>query len=317
MVEIDVTRLDGRRVALQGLIDYAGLFPPTSLSMEEAVAEYRSARAGPHSWMVDRFVCAASRLEELAGVLTPTMTAGEPPWPVAAVADGGGDDWLAAASADAARVAAFTAELAGGAGVEVVEIRLPRAGPEEVGPLAVAVLEAFDRVVFFEVPWATTDPAGLIAALASVRREWRRALGVKVRSGGISEEAFPPPEAVAVFIAACHDHHLPLKATAGLHHPVRHHDPATGFTHHGFFNLLGASALARKGASLDLLTEVLADDDPGSFRLDRSGLHWRGRRLGGGLVAEARRELLVGYGSCSIDEPVEDLTALGVLPVEG
>ena len=58
--------VDARRDLLKSLVDYAGLFPPASLSLDTAAAEYRSARAGPHSWILGTFVITASQLEELA-----------------------------------------------------------------------------------------------------------------------------------------------------------------------------------------------------------------------------------------------------------
>jgi hypothetical protein len=55
------------RALLSGLIDHAPLFPPASLPLEEALEDHRRARSSPHSWMVARFVCPASRLAELDG----------------------------------------------------------------------------------------------------------------------------------------------------------------------------------------------------------------------------------------------------------
>ncbi len=106
-----------------------------------------------------------------------------------------------------------------------------------------------------------------------------------------------------------------MKATAGLHHPFRHTDPETGFTQHGFLNVLAAAALASQGLDSETLTEVLADKDPASFSIDRSGVAWRGHKVGHTALDEMRSNLFVGYGSCSFDEPVADLTELGVLPV--
>src|ERR1700704_6016705 len=54
---------------LEGVIDYAGLFPPANLSMADAVAEYLELLNGPNSWLVTRFICPTARLEELADEL--------------------------------------------------------------------------------------------------------------------------------------------------------------------------------------------------------------------------------------------------------
>lgn len=102
-------------------------------------------------------------------------------------------------------------------------------------------------------------------------------------------------------ICACRDRQLPYKLTAGLHHALRHTDPETGFTHHGFLNVLAADLVAAGGADLDEVTEVLSLTDP------RPVL----------AVVEGRldhpRPMWIGYGSCSIEEPVADLVEYGLL----
>jgi len=297
----EITRRDARREALTGLIDYAGLFPPASLGMEEAVAEYRAARTGPQAWMVDRFICPADRLLELAGLLTTTMTEDEEPWSLV----------VTARPDEAAAIADFVAEMSGGADVDAVET--PLADGADTA-LVVRLMETLQSVVFFEVPWRRpVEPA--LDVLVTARAASGRTLGAKVRCGGVVAEAFPSPEVLAGFLAACRDRGLPVKATAGLHHPFRHTDPATGFTHHGFVNLLAAAVLAHGGVSPAVLAEVLADTDPGGFDLTARGLVWRDHRIDAGDLAAVRRDLFVGYGSCSFDEPVADLTALGILPV--
>lgn len=66
---------------LENLIDYAGLFPPAGLSMQAAVRNYAAYRAGPHAWMLGRFVVPLSRLDEFRAA------GGSPDWPLA-VLDG-------------------------------------------------------------------------------------------------------------------------------------------------------------------------------------------------------------------------------------
>lgn len=298
---LEIVRRDARRSALTGLIDYAGLFPPASLDLEAAVAEYREARAGGHGWLVDRFVCPAGRLVDLARVLITTMPAGESPWRVA----------VTATLADARTVKDFGSEMGRAATVAVVEVPLPAGWGE--GDV-VGVLEAFPHVVHLEIPHGD-DPGSALARLAAVRTATGRRLGAKVRTGGAVAAAFPSPEWVADVLLAAADHRLPVKATAGLHHPVRHHDPATGFTRHGFLNLLAAAALAAAGAGREEVVGAMAETDPAAFALTAGGLSWRGHHVGPDALAALRQDGFVGYGSCSIEEPAGDLTALGILPV--
>ncbi|MBI5157052.1 MAG: hypothetical protein HZA58_03450 [Acidimicrobiia bacterium] len=297
---LEITRRDGRREALAGLIDYAGLFPPASLGMEAAVAEYRQARTGPHAWILERFICPAGRLLELAGVLSATMTGDEEPWSLV----------VTARPTDAGLVTDFETEMSGGADVAVVETLFPEAGDADA---VLDLLGAFGTVVFFEVPWQS-DFVRSLDVLAAVRESSGRGLGAKVRCGGLTVEAFPSPEALGGFLVACRDRRIPVKATAGLHHPIRHVDPATGFTHHGFLNLLAATAFAHQGEPVPVLADVLAERDGGAFGLDVRGLRWRDRSVDGATLGAVRSGLFVGYGSCSFDEPVADLASLGMFP---
>jgi hypothetical protein len=302
---LDITRPDARVAALGGLIDYAGLFPPAGLGMADAVAEYRAARIGADAWIVERFLCPVGRLEELAAALVPTMAPGEAPWCLSAI--GGGTNL----DGDIAAIRAFDAELNGGAAVELVETKVPQG---ELADWAARAVRMLDRMVFFEIPWAG-DLAGSFDALVAARETTGRMLGAKLRTGGPAAADFPSPAVVAEFLIGCRDRSLPMKATAGLHHPVRHIDSTTGFTHHGFLNLLAGAALAVRGEDAASITAVVADDARGAFEFDRNGIRWRGLTAGVSDLQAARRGLFVAYGSCSFDEPVEDLTALGVLPV--
>jgi hypothetical protein len=54
---------------LARLIDHAPLFPPASLDLDAAIVEDSRARAGPHAWMLARFVCPATRLDELGDAM--------------------------------------------------------------------------------------------------------------------------------------------------------------------------------------------------------------------------------------------------------
>ena len=138
----------------------------------------------------------------------------------------------------------------------------------------------------------------------------------KFRTGGLTPDAIPSVEHVATFIRACSDRRLPFKATAGLHHPVRGPHPLTydagapRAVTHGFLNFFLAAAFAWHG-DRDI-EPILAETDPTLFRFDER-VHWRDRSLSSDQVREARQAFVHSFGSCSFDEPVRGLEALGLL----
>ena len=288
---------------LAGLVDYAGLFPPAALSMDDAVAEYARWRRSPEAWMLGRFVLPAARLAELSrsgDAHLPEPGAGEP-WRLSALL--GAD-----VHGDSARVTAFNASSAGRAVVDAVELKA--VSPEEAAGALDALPAGLDA--FVEVPL----DGDLDAILAVLRAHGARA---KARTGGVVPEAIPAPADVARFIAACARAGVPWKATAGLHHPVRAEHALTyagdspRAVMHGFLNVFAAGALARAGASPAELEAVLREGDPSALRLGADALTWRHLRVSTDEVLEARRSFATSFGSCSFAEPVAGLRELGVL----
>lgn len=283
--------IDARRALLGALFDDAGLFPPASLPMTEAAAGHEASRDGPYGWMLGRFVCPASRLHDLGPLIVGA------PWRLSAILD--------APDAPAA-VAAFARETGERAHIEALET------PIAAGPVKAAVGDAIDAAratgldaaVWVEVP--AGDPAA-VEAVAS-----HAGAGVKIRLGGAG---IPSGAEVARTIVACRDARIVLKATAGLHHPRPIAAAVTGAWQHGFLNLLAAAALAFDGAGQDALAGVVETADPEALALDADGFRVSATRFDAGRCAALRRGLLAGIGSCSLAEPVEDLEALGVLPL--
>jgi hypothetical protein len=139
---------------------------------------------------------------------------------------------------------------------------------------------------------------------------WRPALerlseagrGAKLRTGGLRAELFPAAGELAAFISAGADRQVPFKCTAGLHHAVHHTDPTTGFVHHGFLNIVVATARAIAGGDVE---DALTEERPERLAAEASAID--------PPAAAATRALFVSYGSCDVQEPVADLLALGLL----
>lgn len=303
------------RTALHDLIDYAGLFPPARLAMQPALEEYAGARAGGAAWMLGRFILPLSRFDEAVAALP----AGAPDTlPVSAIVDADADPrrWFASVSEKLAAIARLR-ETGGPLGIAALEIVVPPlASARDTYDAAIGQFGALlerqglrDSPVYVEIPRGDDDPGRELGAMRALARTRLRA---KVRCGGLTPDAFPTPARLARFVANACAEGVAFKATAGLHHPIRHFDPERGVTMHGFVNLLAAAIFAGR-VDLPALEAIVAEEDAGAFRLDDAGFAWRAHRAGLDAVQSARERRFIGYGSCSFREPIEDLVALGWL----
>jgi len=293
------------RVLLRGAVDYAGLFPPASRDMPAAVAEYARHRADPSAWALGRFVLPAARLDEFhesSGHELPRDGANS--WALSALL---GSD----IEEDIARIERFNdrhldARL-GAVYVDTVELKTHSV--REVERAAELLDRRFDT--YMEVP-IVEDPAELIAAISGTKAQ------AKVRTGGVTPDAFPASAHVARFIARCAGHNVAFKATAGLHHPWRAEYPLTYAPDSarnamfGFVNVLLCVAALHDGWSDDAATRILEERDPERVTFDDEGARWESQRIGRAALQRAR-DTMASFGSCSFVEPVTDLRASRLL----
>lgn len=291
------------RAAFDALIDYAGLFPPARLPLEQARSQYQAACLGPYAWMLGRFIIPASLL-----VASPDDFGG----PFSVIAEGRVDilNHLGALREKGAQIEAVEIPLATSAPPFRKSI-----SPDEIldvtGELEADIVVAGlrDLPIFVEIPRAEPWRGMLTDTMRALAR---MRLQAKLRCGGVTAEAFPSVDEIVEYIDAAQEAQVSFKATAGLHHPVRHCDKSTGFTMHGFLNILAAAALAPR-ASRETLRRVVGEEEASAFVFDDESLSWRDERIDLAQLTQARRKAFLSYGSCSFAEPVEDLVALGLL----
>jgi hypothetical protein len=283
-------------ILLKSLIDYAGLFPPSGLSMADAVANYDRYRVSPDSWALGRFIVPAARLEEFETWFVANRT----PWHLSALL---GQNL----AEDIRRINEFNARHKHVAVIDTAEAKAT--SPIEVQALRRLVPDSI--ILYLEIPTAE-DPKRLIEAVGAAHSR------AKIRTGGLRQEMFPPAEQILRFLESCVSSNVAFKATAGLHHPVRclkpltyEKDSPTG-TMHGFLNVFLAVAFLLDGMPANDLKALLLEDDASSFALEETSITWRGHRLSQSRLLESRA-LASSFGSCSFEEPMEDLLALNLL----
>lgn len=283
---------------LTDIIDYAGLFPPAALSMSEAVKNYARYIEGENAWMLARFVLPLSRLDEFekeAKEFLSSVTV----WRLSAL--------CGASDEEMKTIEDFNLRYEGKAIIDAIEIKANSA--EEIQRVSTTYGSGWVSRIFCEIP---------IAEISLIENIAKTDFKAKARTGGIKQEMFPTAEEIARFIFACHQSNAAFKATAGLHHPLRcvkpltYEEDAEQGIMHGFLNVFLAAAFIRNGLSESEAVELLLDEDISSFSFEDDAIRWRSYRLNRDELKEARENFALSFGSCSFEEPIEDLKELGV-----
>ena len=287
------------QVLLRGLVDYAGLFPPAGVSMPQAVENYARYRGRPEAFALGRFVAPTSRLSEF---LASFNELGQPSecWRISALLDKDPE-------ADLAAIRAFNRRNEGRVIVDAVEAKVAT----DADIVKLGKLMSPEIAGYCEIPSA--DPGQLLDA---VQQSGMRA---KIRTGGLTPDAFPDPALLADFLYACATRKLAFKATAGLHHPLRSDRPLTYEpdapcgTMHGFLNFFLGAALAYTGATRERINLMLSSTDAEEFKFRDLEVTWRDQSLSLLQISQTRASFAISFGSCSFEEPISDLLDLRLL----
>jgi hypothetical protein len=290
-------------------IDYAGLFPPASLPMSEVIQTFKRYLNGRESWIISSIVLPIDRLMEVAGSFDDT------PCRLTAIPRRTEDShlWLGRLGEDCNHLRSFLAAHPQVA-VQALEIPLPK--PEDASEIAKRVEELVPLVneqrVFLELPPGASSFREELDATISALDSHRLSLwGIKLRMGGTVPDAFPSIATVADVLATVRDRQVPIKFTAGLHHPLCHWNNDLGVHMHGFINVLMAAMFAHACRLPPKNIEtILADEQSKDFVFHGNVARWLDLPIRTELIEDLRR-LIVGFGSCSVDEPLDDLRALG------
>lgn len=273
---------------LEAFVDDAAVFPPGNAPLAEAVVAHDGHRASWYADMVGPFLVPASSMRALSTLVEDR----DSPLRIGLVGDTG--------------LTALPSAVAGASplvDIKQVEIAVAKRGedPQPGLEYLLGLLAGWPFISgYAEIP-LTFGLLGALDRLVEARAAGAN-VAAKFRTGGLAAELFPTPIELAAVICACRDRRLPFKLTAGLHHAIRNADPETGFVHHGFLGVLAATLTAvNDEAEVAEVAELLATTD--SVPLVETVR----RNL------DAPRPLWVGFGTCSIADPLTDLARLGLL----
>ena len=325
---------------MNGLIDYAGLFPPAKLPLDEAIDEYISHVSDEKEWMLGRFIIPLSKLTELEKHIPKFSKIGTLRLSVLGGQSASDKEFLEQTKNEISIINEYREKHKGKIAIEVIETKLPSSSPsKEVMMKVVNLLNTnslehyheFPKLPYVGINYATNEDEGdwdeKITPTIEMISKLEKA-GIKLRCGGIVKDAFPSVEQVAAMIQNCSISQVPLKFTAGLHHPIRHHSSEYDTEMHGFINMFCASAFAstfpkpeneqEKFRMFILLSHMIDCQNESDFKFSNDNMTWevgddRDSRfeISNETIKQSRENTAISFGSCSFQEPIDDLTQLG------
>ena len=298
------------RALLDRAIDYAGMFPPCSLALEPALRNQASYVRSSEAWMLNGFVLPVEQFESTRQFLSKF----DSHHPLRAAALGPkntkADVFLDALYKAKVAIHSFSKNDSDLISIGHLEMFLPNDVDSACLKEARAIVG--ELPVFWEAPPERAEQTiALIAGHNS--HEDTATFGYKLRTGGVTADAFPTSAQIAHALVTSITHQLPIKFTAGLHHPIRQFRDEVKTKMHGFLNVLGAAVLAAEHQwDADQAVMMLEDEDPRSFSFTDDVFAWRDWKIDTEHL-QYRRKFVRSFGSCSFDEPRDDLRALGFL----
>ncbi|HEY4638752.1 MAG TPA: hypothetical protein VIG87_02445 [Candidatus Udaeobacter sp.] len=298
------------RALLNQAIDYAGMFPPCALPLEPALRNQANYVDSLDAWMLNGFVLPVGQFNAATKFVSPFDASH--PLRVAALGPKTAniEAFLDALKDTSAAVRSFAGSDGNLVSVSHLEMFLP--DDVDSACLNEAKVIVGDLPVFWESPPEKAEQT--IAVIAGHNsREGAATFGYKLRTGGVTADAFPTSTQIARALLTAATHQLAIKFTAGLHHPIRQFRDEVNTKMHGFLNVLGAAVLAAEHQwEIDKAVTMLEDEDPRSFSFSDDFLMWRHWKIDTERL-QYRRKFVRSFGSCSFDEPRDDLRALNLL----
>ena len=293
-------------------IDYAGMFPPCSLALEPALQNQAQYVHDPDAWMLNTFVLPVEKFDAAAGSVS--LFDRKRPLLISALGakTENADEFIGALEVATEQIRSFSSEHVDRVSVRQLEMPLPQDVDLDLLTKMGSILKSLELQTFWETPVNAAETA---IALVAEHNSTAGAdpFGYKLRTGGVAADAFPASQQIARALVAAAKQRVPIKFTAGLHHPIRQFRDEVKTKMHGFLNVLGAAVLAAEYQWDEQQTsKMLEDENAGSFSFNGDFFAWREWKTATDQI-KTRRKLVTSFGSCSFDEPREDLRAVNLL----
>jgi hypothetical protein len=307
--------MSGSIVSLQqGLIDYAGIFPPSKLPLEQALQNYIRYQGEEERWKLNSFIVSFNELVNLLKLLenieqvpkidlTVTLPKLE------------ADVFTARIEELEQVVQKVMQQLPKQVQIVGLEVAIPNTSKPTLHRVA-QLSTTLSIQLFCEISILTQSEEVIIANIEDIqlfnkKRKQLASLALKLRTGGVTEDLFPTPSNLAHAIAQSAKHQLMIKYTAGLHHPIRMYRDEVKTNMYGFVNVVAATLYAYEfKLTAHEIKKILIEEDASAFQITETSIQWQSYCLQSEKIEQLRQAFKVCFGSCSFDEPKSEFKLL-------
>lgn len=309
---------------IEKIIDYAGIFPPEKLALPKAFQNFNSYKKSKFSWILSKFIIPANKLNELTKLIKKSDTLTK--LSLSVIGSSGLDisEFNKNFTNDLISIEQFYYQNYPNISIDSFEVKLPQTtfifpDCDETLEIMISISAGLEGTlgiklpVFFEAPLIEDYELEIFLTAQSIA-DLSNNCGYKLRTGGVVKSAFPKAKIIAYAILCCLEFKIPIKFTAGLHHPFYHFNKQYKTGMHGFINLFAAAILAYQFELSDIeIINILTDKNSETFIFNNDFFQYKDFKLKNSKILSSRNEFALSFGSCSFIEPIEDLKNCGLL----
>ncbi len=297
-------------VFLSKLIDYAGIFPPANLELSLALSNYRSYIQSNHNWIISKFIISSTDLKKIS-IKDINQFNSQNLLNLSIISKNFNKDYNI--------INTFLREFSSSVKFSCLETQITN-----VTNFYNQMIEINDLIkknklnisLFFELlskNWQDNIPL-VIDNISRFNETYETNFGFKLRCGGIKKSSFPAPKYISTVLLQSIKRNIPMKFTAGLHHPYIYKDRQINTNMYGFFNVFLSGMFAKKyDLNKNDIIKILIDKNKDHFQFKENKIKWQSYYITKDEILDYRLKNFISFGSCSFDKPCEDLKDNGIL----
>ncbi|WP_186648017.1 hypothetical protein [Fluviispira vulneris] len=311
------------KVFMNELLDYAGMFPPAQLSLEESLKNYAEYLSHEYEDMLGKFVLPANKIVETISFLNTHNSFSQvgkrkANFSIILSTCKNFSDFPSILQKDFQNIKLLSKNFETSLDILSIEflpaedilIANSNKRIEEYLSILFKQFSTLNKKIeyFCEIPLNDNFNKKINEIFEYNRSNSDNQVQIKLRTGGVKKDQIPSAKKIAQFISLCAQNKLGIKATAGLHVPIPNFNQEVGTVLHGFLNVFSSMMLLYKGGiTEEEIEEIISDYTYEDFKFSHDGLKIRNFLLTNKEIENLRKKYIKSFGTCSFLEPIEHL----------